>query len=62
MVTKRPDFLKWVVMEPDNWHLKKGAPKWAQKEFKKFMLSDEKQFKKLKATKRQEQGNERERR
>ena len=55
MVAKRPDFLKWVIMEPDNWRLKKSAPKWAQKEFKKFMLSDEKQFEKLKATKRQGQ-------
>ena len=41
MAVARPNFLEWVIMEPDNWRLKKDAPEWAKKEFEKFMLSNE---------------------
>lgn len=39
MAVNRPDFLEWVIMEPDNWRLKENAPEWVKKEFKKFTLS-----------------------
>ena len=35
----RPDIFNspYFVMEPDNWHLKPGAPEKLKKEFKRFM-------------------------
>lgn len=35
----RPDFFDspYFVMEPDNWHLKEGAPEDVRKEFEEFM-------------------------
>lgn len=37
MTLEQPKFLKWLIPEPDNWHLKENAPEWAVKEFEKFM-------------------------
>ena len=37
MTLERPIFLKWIIQEPDNWHLKENAPDWAKKEFERFM-------------------------
>lgn len=39
MSQQRPSFLnsEYFVPEPDNWHLKKGAPKELQKEFEEYM-------------------------
>ena len=35
----KPDFIKspYFVPEPDNWHLKPGAPPEVQKEFDEYM-------------------------
>ena len=34
-----PDFFtsEWFVPEPDNWHLKEGAPKELQEQFDEWM-------------------------
>ncbi|NLZ34313.1 MAG: hypothetical protein GX889_05285 [Clostridiales bacterium] len=39
---KRPDFIDspYFVGEPDNWHLKPGAPKEVVKEFNKIYETD----------------------
>ena len=34
-------FDEWVIVEPDNWHLKKGAPDEIKKEFEEFMKDDD---------------------
>ena len=41
MAIDRPDFLEWVIMEPDNWRMKENTPEWAKKEFEKFMKLNE---------------------
>ena len=40
MSQARPDFADspYFVPEPDNWHLKEGAPEEVQKEFEEYML------------------------
>lgn len=39
MIGERPKFMDspYFVPEPNNWHLKEGAPEEVQKEFKEFM-------------------------
>ncbi len=38
----KPNFIKspYFVPEPDNWHLKPGAPPEVQKEFDEYMAAD----------------------
>lgn len=43
MICKKPEwFDKWVIAEPDNWHLKENAPEEVKREFEKLM-EEEKQ-------------------
>ena len=39
MSQARPSFFdsEWFVPEPDNWHLKEGAPKEIVEEFNRYM-------------------------
>ena len=37
MTLERPVFLKWIIQEPDNWHLKENAPQEVKEEFEAWM-------------------------
>lgn len=42
MSGKMPKFFdsEWFVAEPDNWHLKEGAPEEIVKEFEEYMKQE----------------------
>lgn len=37
MTMEEPNFLEWLIPDPDNWHLKENSPEWAKQAFERFM-------------------------